>query len=56
MLLTGMGTPGSEEGGKGQDAKNNVRNAWRKLTESEERLKFWKKMVGIGSKGSRALR
>ena len=32
-----------EEGGNRQD---HLRNAWRKLVESEERLRFWKKMVG----------
>ena len=32
-----------EEGGIRQDL---LRNAWRKLVESEERLKFWRKMVG----------
>ena len=32
-----------EEGGSRQ---NNLRNAWRKLVESEERLRFWKKVVG----------
>ena len=37
-----------EEGGLGQDNKDEVRNAWKKLIESEERLKFWKKMVGLG--------
>ena len=43
-------TPGIEEGGCGQSnviakAKNGLRNGWRKLTESEERLSFFKKMV-----------
>ena len=32
-----------EEGGNRQD---HLRNAWRRLVESEERLRFWKKMVG----------
>ena len=40
-----------EEGGHGQgdaavEAKNDLRNGWRKLVESEERLAFFKKMVG----------
>ena len=43
-----MGTPGIEEGGNGRDAKDEVRNSWRKLIESEERLNFWKRMVGLG--------
>ena len=43
-----MGTPGIEEGGKRRDSKDTVRNVWRKLVESEERLKFWKRMVGLG--------
>ena len=38
-------TPGIEDGGKRLDA---VRDAWRKQIESEERLKFWRKMVGWG--------
>ena len=37
-----------EEGGRGRDVQDDVRNTWRKLVESEERLKFWKKMVGLG--------
>ena len=42
-------TPGIEEGGKGQDAvKNSLRNKWKKLVECEERLRFWKRMVGKG--------
>ena len=36
-----------EEGGIGRESKDNLRNAWRKLIESEERLRFWKNMVGI---------
>ena len=36
-----------EEGGLGQESKNRLRNAWRKMIESEERLKFWKNMVGL---------
>ena len=36
-------TPGIKEGGKRQDA---VRDIWRKQVESEERLSFFKKMVG----------
>ena len=45
-----VNTPGIEEGGTGQsnavaEAKNNLRNGWRKLIESEERLSFFRKMV-----------
>ena len=40
-------TPGIEEGGSRQDIKNTLRNAWRKQIESEERLGFLKKMVGM---------
>ena len=36
-----------EEGGNWQESKEDLRKAWRKMTESEERLKFWKKMVGL---------
>ena len=36
-----------EEEGLGQESKNRLRNAWRKMIESEERLKFWKNMVGL---------
>ena len=36
-----------EEGGYGRDIKEDVRNTWKKLVESEERLKFWKNMVGL---------
>ena len=42
-----------EEGGSEQgstltaNAKNDLRNEWRKLIESEERLAFFKKMVGL---------
>ena len=44
-------TPGKEEGGvrQGDDivkAKNDLRDGWKKLIESEERLKFFKRMVG----------
>ena len=44
-------TPGREEGGERQSgkvnaAKNELRDEWRKLIESEERLRFFKKMVG----------
>ena len=40
-------TPGIEEGGIWQDpVKDELRNAWRKLVECEERLRFWKRMVG----------
>ena len=47
-------TPGIEEGGRRQDvdensvktAKDMLRDIWRKLVESEERLAFFKKMVG----------
>ena len=35
-------TPGIEEGGRRIDA---VRDAWRKQIESEERLKFWRKIL-----------
>ena len=41
-----MGTPGIEEGGNGRDAKDEVRNSWRKLIESEERLNFCRKALG----------
>ena len=46
-----MITPGREEGGMRQSeevikAKNDFRDGWRKLVESEERLKFFKRMVG----------
>ena len=34
-----------ESGGIGQDI---VRDIWKKLVECEERLCFWKKMVGMG--------
>ena len=34
----------SESGGSRQDV---VRDIWRKLVECEERLTFWKKMVGM---------
>ena len=40
-------TPGIEEGGDGQGSKDRLRNAWRKMIESEERLRFWKNMVGL---------
>ena len=45
-------TPGMEEGGTGQgDAtdtlKDDLRNGWKKLVDSEERLCFFKKMVGL---------
>ena len=45
-----VNTPGIEEGGTGQsnvvaEAKNNLRNGWKKLIESEERLSFFRKMV-----------
>ena len=36
-----------EEGGIWQESKDNLRKAWRKMVESEERLKFWKYMVGL---------
>ena len=47
-------TPGMEEGGGRQDsvhgstnvAKDNLRDLWKKLIESEERLNFFRKMVG----------
>ena len=40
-----------EEGGQGQDsgiahARDSLRNVWRKQVESEERLKFLRKLVG----------
>ena len=35
----------SESGGSRQDI---VRDCWKKLVECEERLTFWKKMVGLG--------
>ena len=45
-------TPGIEEGGLGRDnlianAKNDLRNDWRKLVESEERLGFFRRMVKL---------
>ena len=45
-----LSTSGIEEEGRGQGfeitkAKNDLRNIWRKLVESEERLLFFKKMV-----------
>ena len=46
-------TPGIEEGGQRKDtdddvktAKDNLRDIWRKLVMSEERLNFFRKMVG----------
>ena len=46
-------TPDIEEGGLGQgdtstEAKNCLRDKWRKLVESEERLAFFKKMIRWG--------
>ena len=43
-------TPGIEEGGPRQgcevkEAKDDLRNGWKKLIESEERLRFFRKMV-----------
>ena len=42
-----------EEGGVGQGedasiAKDILRDTWRKMVESEERLRLFKKMVGLG--------
>ena len=37
-------TPGIQEGGLSQD---NVRNIWKKQVESEERLCFFRKMLGL---------
>ena len=40
-------TPGMEEGGRKQDTvKDALRDEWKKLIECEERLRFWKVMVG----------
>ena len=47
-------TPGMEEGGMGQDsgptnikiAKDGLRDRWKKLIESEERLNFLRKWKG----------
>ena len=41
------GTPSIEAGGKRQETNRILRNAWKKQIESEERLRFWKRMVGI---------
>ena len=46
-----MITPGTEEGGQREDldadrAKDDLRNALKRVIESEERLKFFRKMVG----------
>ena len=56
MSLLFQITPGMEEGGQGQDAddtdvkaaKDSLRDSWKKLVESEERLSFFKRMVGRG--------
>ena len=41
------GTPSIEAGGIRQESKVMLRNAWKKQVESEERLRFWKHMVGM---------
>ena len=45
--MSSIETPGMEEGGNGRESKDKLRNSWRKMIESEERLKFWKNMVGL---------
>ena len=40
-------TPSIEAGGKRQETNKILRNAWKKQVESEERLRFWKRMVGL---------
>ena len=41
------GTPGIKEGGTRQETKDKLRNAWKRQIESEERLSFWRRMVGM---------
>ena len=38
---------GDKEGDEAANAKDSLRDCWRKLVESEERLKFFKRMVGM---------
>ena len=38
---------GDREGDEAANAKDSLRDCWRKLVESEERLKFFKRMVGM---------
>ena len=40
-------TPSIEAGGQRKETKDRLRNVWRKQVESEERLKFLKRMVGV---------
>ena len=39
---------GEREGDEAAKGKDSLRDCWRKLVESEERLKFFKRMVGMG--------